>query len=175
MAKKKCYMCPLLERELQDFECYDIRLVCYGYDNVDTLDFAFDKDEAGQICETCLYNKLFDGFWSLKPEIIIVFIILSLPIIIPILYLTVEIMRIISSNSGYWHMISERILNLLTYFRFMFLFLGTYSIIYIYSLRKTIVNKSISKISFLPLLHIILYFIFSYLLALLNNNFMTLP
>ena len=159
MAKGKSYMCPLVERELQDYECYDIQLVHYGYDKVDTLDFAFNKEKADIVCDTCRFNQYFNGFLNMRisPTIIILFIFLALPIPILLMPLAIAIKEISDIGIGYgWSNIGLWIRSLFSLDTYIPT--AAYLITYLYSLIKTIRNKKISRISYLPLLHIGLLF-----------------
>ncbi|MCL1807360.1 MAG: hypothetical protein FWG31_06630 [Oscillospiraceae bacterium] len=58
MYKESHYMCPLVEREMWDAECYDVQMVHYGFIAPRILDFTFDKDKSDTVCETCPFNQL---------------------------------------------------------------------------------------------------------------------
>ena len=58
MYEEKSYMCPLVEREMWDAECYDVQMVHYGFIKPEVLDFAIDKSKADRICERCPFNQL---------------------------------------------------------------------------------------------------------------------
>ena len=174
MTKEKSYMCPLVGREMRYTECYDVQMVRYGYeDNLETLDFALDKDKSYQVCETCQFNQCSNRYFKLKipSDIIILFIFLALPIPILLMPITTAIMQIASIGIGFnlssiplW---MRSILSLTE-----FIPTGTYLITYLYSLIKTIRNKKISRVSYLPLLHIALLFVLYILAVLRHNNYL---
>jgi len=58
MYEEKSYMCPLVERDIWDSECYDIQMVHSGFIKAEILDFMVDKSKADRLCVTCPFNQL---------------------------------------------------------------------------------------------------------------------
>ena len=58
MYEEKSYLCPLVEREMWDSECYDVQMVHYGFIKSDVLDFTFNKLKANKICNDCPFNQI---------------------------------------------------------------------------------------------------------------------
>ncbi len=52
------YMCPLLNRVIDDGLCYDINMVAYGFIKPDILDDKIEREEAKTICDNCEFNQM---------------------------------------------------------------------------------------------------------------------
>ena len=52
--------CPLLCREIDMTECYDIQMVMSRFIKASVLDFELDRAKAARLCASCPYNKLYD-------------------------------------------------------------------------------------------------------------------
>jgi predicted nucleic-acid-binding Zn-ribbon protein len=52
--------CPLLNREIDMTECYDIQMVMSHFVKESVLDFELDRTKAAVVCEECPYNQLYD-------------------------------------------------------------------------------------------------------------------
>lgn len=50
--------CRLLEKEIDDGECYDIQMVRNKYILPEVLAFTVDYEKAEAVCAQCKYNQL---------------------------------------------------------------------------------------------------------------------
>jgi hypothetical protein len=58
MNEERSCICPLVNREMWDSECYDVQMVRYGFINARVLDFLIDKPKSNVVCENCSFNPL---------------------------------------------------------------------------------------------------------------------
>jgi hypothetical protein len=52
------YQCPLIDRIINQAECYDIQSVRARFMKKDDLVPDFDQDKAGRLCKNCLYRQM---------------------------------------------------------------------------------------------------------------------
>ena len=52
--------CPLLCREIDMTECYDVQMVMSHFIKESVLDFKLDRAKAARLCASCPYNQLYD-------------------------------------------------------------------------------------------------------------------
>jgi hypothetical protein len=52
------YMCPLLNRIIDDAYCYEINNVVYGLIKPEILEDKINREEAREICDNCKYNQM---------------------------------------------------------------------------------------------------------------------
>ena len=71
MYEESCYMCPLVEREMWDAECYDVQMVRHGFIKSDILDFVLDKNETNMKCEYCSFNQLKLSSFTTRERILV--------------------------------------------------------------------------------------------------------
>jgi len=64
------YLCPLVERNMWDSECYDVQMVRYGFINPEILDFVIDKSKSDKVCEACAFNQLKQSASTIRKTII---------------------------------------------------------------------------------------------------------
>ena len=58
MYEESCFMCPLVERDMWDAECYDVQMVRHSFIKADVLNFILDKTESDVKCGRCSFNQL---------------------------------------------------------------------------------------------------------------------
>ena len=58
MREEVSYICPLINREMWEAECYDVQMVRYGFINPRILDFILVKSKSDIVCEDCSFNQL---------------------------------------------------------------------------------------------------------------------
>lgn len=93
-----------------------------------------------------------------KTSIIILFIFFALPIPLSLISWIGTLISVANIGMINWSVFSQFIQGLVSVITM--LLAGTYLVTYIISLSVTLKNKNISLISFLPLLHIVLFSIF---------------
>ena len=71
MYEESCFMCPLVERDMWDAECYDVQMVRHGFIKVDILDFILDKNESNIKCSRCSFNQLKLPSFRVKEEMLV--------------------------------------------------------------------------------------------------------
>jgi hypothetical protein len=64
-------ICPLVEREIWDSECYDIQMVRHSFISPRVLDFLLDKTKSNAVCENCDFNQLKEVSKNVKQMILI--------------------------------------------------------------------------------------------------------
>ncbi|GHU34619.1 hypothetical protein FACS1894105_01710 [Clostridia bacterium] len=47
------FMCPLVNREMSESECYDVQMVCRRLIKATVLNFELDRVNAKQLCPNC--------------------------------------------------------------------------------------------------------------------------
>jgi hypothetical protein len=52
-ADNDIFYCPLVEREMDDSECYDVQMVSRRLIKETVLDFVLDRNKANQVCPNC--------------------------------------------------------------------------------------------------------------------------
>ncbi len=55
------YMCPILNRAIDDGYCYDITNAAYGMMKMEALEDKIDRDAALKYCEACPFNQIKDN------------------------------------------------------------------------------------------------------------------
>ncbi|NLC68198.1 MAG: hypothetical protein GX754_05320 [Clostridiaceae bacterium] len=54
------YMCPLLNRIINDGYCYDITNAAYGMMKMEALDDKIEREVALKYCDSCEHNQIKD-------------------------------------------------------------------------------------------------------------------
>lgn len=60
MNMENKFLCPLLDRDIDDGECYDIQLALGRYMKLSSLNIALNGENAKAVCTLCSFNQLPD-------------------------------------------------------------------------------------------------------------------